>query len=112
VAGGGSHVLLAKEGGDFRTLYHKWIPEALLLEICGLYLRIGKWYFFEGETELYEIRWDRGNRIIQTSDGFAVIYQRAVISKITMDMIRFANTGIAVGNACGKGGVAQALRDL
>jgi HAD superfamily hydrolase (TIGR01484 family) len=188
VAGGGGHVLLAGGDGDFRTIYHKWIPEALLLEICGLYLRIGKWCFFEGETELYEIGRDRGNRMIRNSDDFAVKYQRAVITKITMegyvteaerdlladhfhlfpqtrysegiikgeskskgmgiileetgipktrtiaigdslndvDMIRFANTGIAMGNACGelkkaadsvtlacgKGGVARILRDL
>jgi hydroxymethylpyrimidine pyrophosphatase-like HAD family hydrolase len=85
VAGGGAHVLLANGGGAFRTIHHKWIPEALLLEICGLYFRIGKWCFFEGETELYEIKRDMGNLMIRNSDDFLVKYPGAVITKITME---------------------------
>ena len=187
VCGAGAHVLAADKNRQFITLHHKWIAPELLPVICELYLRIGKWCTFEGETEVYEIIRNRGFLRIQNNDDFINRYPGAIITKITtegymseeeravlqdyfylypqdeysegilkgeskskgmqiildsigisrentiaigdsendLDIIRFANIGVAMGNACsklkeaasavtlecGRGGVARALQE-
>lgn len=85
VAGAGTHVLLADKNGGFKTIYHTWIPQELLPLICELYLRIGKWCFFEGETELYEIIREQGNQMIRKEDDFVTRFPGTLITKITME---------------------------
>lgn len=80
VAGGGAHVLL---GG--RTLYHRTIAEDLLCEISALYLRIGKWCQFEGETDNYRVVDNGTMKVVTSADDFRTRYRGALISKITME---------------------------
>ncbi|MDR0876469.1 MAG: Cof-type HAD-IIB family hydrolase [Treponema sp.] len=194
VAGGGAQVLLKEKNGGLKTIYHKWVPENILIAASAFYLAISKWCVFEGETALYAINLDgTGIKLngvellpIRSKNDFSGPYKGTFISKLTMDgiitkkeqallgdyfylypqrgyfegiikgeskskgmgiileaagimrensiavgdsandidMIRFAGTGVAMGNACdelktlaafvtggcGKGGVAQAIR--
>lgn len=85
ICGAGAHVLLADSNRNFVTLHHTWIAGELLPVICELYLRIGKWCTFEGETEVYEIKRERGFRKIQNKDDFSTCFPGAVITKITTE---------------------------
>jgi Cof subfamily protein (haloacid dehalogenase superfamily) len=83
VAGGGAHVVL--EG---KTFYHKWVPKAALLAISEYYLKSDKWCVFEGETDLYQIHWERNYespfKAITKADDFSTMYTGALITKMTI----------------------------
>ncbi|GHU98778.1 hypothetical protein FACS189483_07220 [Spirochaetia bacterium] len=88
VAGGGAHIVLAG-----KTFYHKWTPEAALLAISAYYLadelsRRDKWCVFEGETDLYQIHWERDYespfKAITKADDFSTTYKGALITKMTI----------------------------
>ena len=80
VAGGGAHVIL-----DGKTLHRRTIPEDLLCEIAALYLRIGKWCQFEGETENYRVIDDGRLKPVTSPNDFRTRYKNAQITKITME---------------------------
>jgi len=50
IMGSGTHVRLKG-----KTIYHKWIPENILIPVSGYFLCNRKWCVFEGETDLYGI---------------------------------------------------------
>jgi hydroxymethylpyrimidine pyrophosphatase-like HAD family hydrolase len=50
ITGSGAHVLL-----NGKTMYHTWIPEETLTQVCDLYTNNQKWCVFEGETDIYGI---------------------------------------------------------
>lgn len=80
VAGGGAHVLL-----NGKTLHHKTIAEDLLCEISALYLRIGKWCQFEGETDNYRVIDNGLFKCVTAEEDFRTRYKGARITKITME---------------------------
>ncbi len=80
IAGGGAHILL---GGE--TYYHRTIAEDVLCRVSELYLRIGKWCQFEGETENYRTVENATTKPVTSPDDFITRYKGAQISKITME---------------------------
>lgn len=80
VAGGGAHVVLHGQ-----TLHRRTIPEDQLCAIAALYLRIGKWCQFEGETENYRVIDDGLLKPVTSPDDFRTRYKDAQITKITME---------------------------
>jgi Cof subfamily protein (haloacid dehalogenase superfamily) len=97
IAGGGAQVVL---GG--KTIYHTWVPEEALCAVCGLYLNSEKWIVFEGETDLYNIHFNREYAEMQTitnKDDFRTKYTGAIISKITMEGCVTAEEAAVLGSA-------------
>lgn len=80
IAGGGAHVVL-----HGKTVYHRTIPEDILCEVSALYLRLGKWCQFEGETDNYRVIDDGKLKPITSPDDFRGRYKGAQITKITME---------------------------
>ena len=96
-AGGGAHVLLKKqEKGNlpqYQTIYHKWIDEELLCEICGWYLSNQKLLILEGEKYCYSIN-PAGKRFgplnvkpVKDKNDFKKLYTGDCITKLTMENI-------------------------
>ncbi|MDR1058519.1 MAG: Cof-type HAD-IIB family hydrolase [Treponema sp.] len=85
IAGAGAHIIL----GD-RVLYHKWISEEMLQNVCAFYLGIDKYCFFEGENNVYGINLPRNFKkeedvfIIHKADDFLTKYPGAIVSKLTI----------------------------
>lgn len=80
VAGGGAHIILNE-----KTIYHKTVSEDVLCKVSELYLRIGKWCKFEGETKNYMVMNDGKLKPITSPDDFRTRYKGAQITKITME---------------------------
>lgn len=80
VAGGGAHVILRG-----KTLHRRTISEDQLCQIAALYLRIGKWCQFEGETDNYRVIDDGRLKPVTSPDDFCTRYKNAKITKITME---------------------------
>jgi Cof subfamily protein (haloacid dehalogenase superfamily) len=91
VAAAGTHILLKNTTGGFTTIYHRHIPEKQLSAMCELYIRIGKWCLFEGESALYALGHIVGiipqqkPFVVNSADNFHSVYRNAVISKLTIE---------------------------
>jgi Cof subfamily protein (haloacid dehalogenase superfamily) len=91
VAAAGTHILLKNTAGEFTTIYRKQIPEKQLSAICELYIRIGKWCLFEGESALYALGHIMGiipqqkPFAVNTPNDFHTVYRNAVINKVTIE---------------------------
>jgi Cof subfamily protein (haloacid dehalogenase superfamily) len=91
VAAAGAHILMAGASSGFTTIRSKRIPLPLLSAICEIYIRLGKWCLFEGETELYALNYTGGVVAIKEplavthQDDFPAKYPDARVSKLTME---------------------------
>jgi Cof subfamily protein (haloacid dehalogenase superfamily) len=90
-AGGGSHILIKKHGGEYETIHHKWVDNETLTKICAWYLKSSKAIILEGENDCYVINPSIRNfftpqvKIITDKDAFTELYPDELITKLTID---------------------------
>ena len=98
-AGGGAHVLLAcpdthttpGKKPEYKTIYHKWVDEKHLCDICAWYLKSGKLLILEGEKDCYIVNPSKqpfvspSAKIVTKADDFYTRYAGDFITKITMN---------------------------
>jgi Cof subfamily protein (haloacid dehalogenase superfamily) len=88
-AGTGTHVLLAEP--QYKTIYHNWVKDEFLTEICSWYLKNRHCCVFEGEGNCYII--NKPSRIytvnppivITGKDDFRLKYPDEIITKLTIE---------------------------
>ena len=96
VAGGGTHALLKESSGKYKTIYHKWVDEEHLMEICAWYLKNKKQLVLEGENDCYVInpsvrKFSMSSiKIISRYDDIKNLYPLEFITKLTMEDIKTA----------------------
>ena len=93
-AGGGAHVLLAGSSAHekplYKTIYHKWVHEELLCDICAWYLKNPKEIILEGENDCYiinppnRVSRDWPDKIITRPDDLLSQYSGDRITKLTI----------------------------
>jgi Cof subfamily protein (haloacid dehalogenase superfamily) len=93
-AGGGAHVLLKKpriKRMAYKTIYHEWLSNKTLSEICECFLKSSKTVVLEGETNCYIINPSRRHFFafpvitVTDKDDFAKLYPDEFITKLTID---------------------------
>jgi len=93
-AGGGAHVLLKESGGAkplYKTIYHKWVDESFLFDLCAWYLKNKKSVILEGEKDCYVINpnkeydEDRDLKVIDRPEDLFSKYPGDFISKVTIE---------------------------
>jgi Cof subfamily protein (haloacid dehalogenase superfamily) len=95
-SGGGAHALFAEtlssgKRKELKTIYHQWVDEKLLHDICAFYLSCGKECILEGEKEIYVINdknflhVSKEKKIIHNPDDFSSVYTGDFITKLTME---------------------------
>ena len=96
-AGGGAHVLLkgnSAGNSNYNTIYHKWIDDDCLDEVCAWYLKNKKQLLLEGEKCCYvtcpSARYLNTGffKMVTGRDDFRVFYSDDYISKITMENVK------------------------
>ena len=93
-AGGGAHILLNENTAQkplFKTIYHKWIDEKLLYDLCALYIKNRKCFILEGENDCYIINPLKKNKdthsfkIITMPGDLLTKYKGDYITKMTVE---------------------------
>ena len=92
-AGGGAHVLLKESGTAkplYKTIYHKWVEESFLIDLCAWYLKNRKRIILEGERDCYVINpnreYDKARnlKVINRPEDLFSKYPGDLISKMTI----------------------------
>ena len=91
VAAAGAHILMADGASGFKTIYRRRIPAEQLAALSEVYIRLGAWCLFEGETGLYGLNYSGGAvalrniLAVEHADDFLTKYRDAAVSKVTME---------------------------